>query len=135
MAIDNSRNLFVSNGVETHNYRYYSHYRSHLQYSQFDFDLDQPTTCFDCADNGDTGEIYFGLHDGNVAVCRLGRVEEIITFPFDTPVTAIYCKPSEVRTERSWYVAHGQHVSLIRISGSERTILPCLLYTSPSPRD
>jgi len=115
MAIDNSRNLFVSNGVETQKF-----IAGHGHgFPQFDFDLDQPTTCFDCAY---IGEIYFGLHDGNVAVCRLGRVEEIITFPFNTPVTAIYCKPSA--TVGSCYVAHGQHVSLIRISGSERTILP-----------
>ena len=115
MAIDNSRNLFVSNGVETQKFT-----AGHGHgFPQFDFDLDQPSTCLDCAY---IGEIYFGLHDGNVAVCRLGRVEEIITFPFDTPVTAIYCKPSA--TVGSCYVAHGQHVSLIRINGSERTILP-----------
>lgn len=115
MAIDTSRNLFVSNGVETQKF-----IAGHGHgFPQFDFDLDQPSTCLDCAY---IGEIYFGLHDGNVAVCRLGGVEEIITFPFDTPVTAIYCKPSA--TVGSCYVAHGQHVSLIRISGSERTILP-----------
>ena len=118
MAVDTLFFVFVSNGVETQKYRY-EFVAGHGAYMQLAFDFDQRVTCIDERNS----YVYFGLYTGNVAICRRGWPEEIITLPFDTPVTAIYRKPitNPLRLVETLYVAHGQHVSLIE-NGRDRTI-------------